>query len=202
MKKQNTPVVIMLVAALFVFLESCNAPSKEKPAEEAHMTASDEELAPPSEPRYPTEETFKAQITDVFKAYVELKDALVKGDLTAVKASGLKMSEMLVRTDHQQLKGAAHLDWNMYSEGLADYLSRMAAAPDIQSSRNLLQGLTENMYNTIKAFGLNGVSAYYEYCPMAFNNRGGYWLSDEKKIRNPYFGDSMLECGGVREQLK
>ncbi|MFZ9982485.1 MAG: DUF3347 domain-containing protein [Cyclobacteriaceae bacterium] len=202
MKKQNLSILPILLLSLLVFPESCSAPSKEKPAEEVHMTGSDEEPAPPSEPRYQTEEVFRVRITDIFNVYVELKDAMVKGDLDSVKSSGLKMSEMLANTDPQQLRGAAQLDWKMYSEGLVDYLTRMKAAPDIASSRNLLQGLTENMYNTIKAFGLNGVAAYYAYCPMAFNNRGGYWLSDEKKIRNPYFGDAMLECGDVREQLK
>jgi hypothetical protein len=36
---------------------------------------------------------------------------------------------------------------------------------------------------------------------MAFNNTGGFWLSDSKTIRNPYFGDKMLTCGQVRETL-
>lgn len=202
MKKQNTSIVLLLFPVLIFFFQGCNTAQKETTAGESHMMQSEEEQVPVSEPKYVTEEVFKTQLTAVFKAYVELKDALVKGDLTAVKAAGQKMSEMMARTDHEQLKGAAHLDWNTYSEGLADYLSRMAAAPDIASSRNLLQGLTESMYNAIKAFGLNGLSAYYAYCPMAFENRGGYWLSDEKKIRNPYFGNAMLECGGVREELK
>jgi Cu(I)/Ag(I) efflux system membrane fusion protein len=36
---------------------------------------------------------------------------------------------------------------------------------------------------------------------MAFDNKGAYWLSDQAKIRNPYFGDKMLECGEVKDTL-
>ena len=58
------------------------------------------------------------------------------------------------------------------------------------------------MYKAIKAFGLSGETAYYDYCPMAFNNKGGYWLAKEDKIQNPYFGDKMLTCGSVEEKLQ
>jgi hypothetical protein len=49
---------------------------------------------------------------------------------------------------------------------------------------------------------LGGTTAYYEFCPMAFNNSGAYWLSDNAVIRNPYFGDKMLTCGSVEEELR
>jgi len=37
---------------------------------------------------------------------------------------------------------------------------------------------------------------------MAFDGKGGYWLSNSKEIRNPYFGDIMLACGEVTEVLE
>jgi hypothetical protein len=37
---------------------------------------------------------------------------------------------------------------------------------------------------------------------MAFNKKGAYWLSESKVIRNPYFGEKMLDCGETRETLK
>jgi hypothetical protein len=36
---------------------------------------------------------------------------------------------------------------------------------------------------------------------MAFNDQGAYWISDREEIRNPYFGDKMLTCGVVKEEL-
>lgn len=37
------------------------------------------------------------------------------------------------------------------------------------------------------------------YCPMAFDNKGAYWLTEGHEIRNPYFGDTMLKCGEITE---
>ena len=42
---------------------------------------------------------------------------------------------------------------------------------------------------------------YKQFCPMALNNEGAYWLSEVKEIRNPYFGEQMLKCGTVVETI-
>ena len=42
---------------------------------------------------------------------------------------------------------------------------------------------------------------YKQYCPMAFDNQGAFWLSNVEEIRNPYFGDEMLTCGSVEEEV-
>lgn len=34
---------------------------------------------------------------------------------------------------------------------------------------------------------------------MAFDNKGAFWLSEIEEIRNPYFGEAMLNCGEVHE---
>jgi len=44
-----------------------------------------------------------------------------------------------------------------------------------------------------------GKTVYLEYCPMADDNNGGFWLSYDKKINNPYFGKAMSTCGEVTE---
>jgi Cu(I)/Ag(I) efflux system membrane fusion protein len=43
---------------------------------------------------------------------------------------------------------------------------------------------------------------YVQHCPMADNNKGADWLSKEKEIKNPYFGNSMLTCGEVTKEFK
>jgi len=36
---------------------------------------------------------------------------------------------------------------------------------------------------------------------MALNDKGGYWLSNEKAIKNPYYGESMMACGEIKETI-
>jgi Cu(I)/Ag(I) efflux system membrane fusion protein len=89
-----------------------------------------------------------------------------------------------------------------YAAGLESSLGNIQNASDLETQRTAFSTLSGNLYKSIKAYGLDGSTAYYDFCPMAFNNKGGYWLSDQEKIRNPYFGDQMLTCGSVRETLK
>ena len=37
---------------------------------------------------------------------------------------------------------------------------------------------------------------------MYDNNKGAYWISDTKEVKNPYYGSSMLDCGVVEEEIK
>jgi Cu(I)/Ag(I) efflux system membrane fusion protein len=100
------------------------------------------------------------------------------------------------------LEGAAHHDWMTHLEGINTTLKAMQTSPaNLDEQRNAFSSLTQSLYLAIKAYGLGNTTAYYEFCPMAFNNTGGFWLSDSKTIRNPYFGDKMLTCGQVRETL-
>lgn len=57
------------------------------------------------------------------------------------------------------------------------------------------------VYHIIIKTGLTDAGIYRQYCPMAFNDKGAYWLSNETEIRNPYFGTKMLECGEVTDTL-
>jgi Cu(I)/Ag(I) efflux system membrane fusion protein len=38
---------------------------------------------------------------------------------------------------------------------------------------------------------------FVQKCPMANNNKGAFWLSINKEIRNPYYGEQMMTCGSV-----
>ena len=49
-----------------------------------------------------------------------------------------------------------------------------------------------------KAVKLTGDPIYQAYCPM----KKAYWLSSQKDIKNPYFGNAMLTCGEVTETIQ
>ncbi len=100
------------------------------------------------------------------------------------------------------LSGAAHNDWMTYLSPIQTSLKEIEATTDIEAQRKAFSSLSDNLYKSVKAYGLGGEEAFYEFCPMAFNNEGAYWLSDQEQIRNPYFGDKMLTCGSVKEKLK
>jgi len=73
---------------------------------------------------------------------------------------------------------------------------------DIEKQRREFARFNLAFYKSLKMFGLDNETAYYQYCPMANRDKGAYWLSEIKEIRNPYFGEDMLGCGETRETLK
>ncbi|MCK5706403.1 MAG: efflux RND transporter periplasmic adaptor subunit [Candidatus Aureabacteria bacterium] len=41
---------------------------------------------------------------------------------------------------------------------------------------------------------------YLIFCPMAFDGKEAYWLSNEQEIKNPYYGDAMPSCGEIKNE--
>lgn len=153
-------------------------------------------------PQFEVAAEFQNQLANVFNSYVDLKDALVASNAESAQAGAKETDEALANVDMKLLTGAAHNDWMTYLAPMQTALKEIQSASDIEVQRQAFSDLSNNLYKSVKAFGLGGKEAFYEYCPMAFNDEGAYWLSDQEKIRNPYFGDKMLTCGMVKEKLK
>lgn len=151
---------------------------------------------------YEADDAFKKQLGNVFASYVELKDAFVATDAAAVTQEIPGFREALGQVDASQISGEAHDKWMEYLNGMDAALKEMDGTDDIEAQRESFSMLSDNFYQSLKAFGTGGITAYHQYCPMAFDDRGAYWLSDEKQISNPYFGDKMLRCGSVKETLQ
>jgi hypothetical protein len=71
----------------------------------------------------------------------------------------------------------------------------------IDHQREHFAKLSVNMYKLIKVLHLNTVEMYYQYCPMAEEGKGAYWLSEQPQIKNPYMGKKMLTCGSTKETI-
>jgi Cu(I)/Ag(I) efflux system membrane fusion protein len=201
---------MLFAATAFAFLTSCSGDkkegteteSREETKDEAEHASGNNAAAEASEPQFQVDKKFQDQLAGVFTSYVELKDAFVATDASKVKAEASETRQALAQVDMKLVSGAAHNDWMNYVSPMEKSLKEIEGSSDIEAQRKSFSALSDNMYKSVKAFGLGGKEAYYEFCPMAFNNEGGYWLSDQEQIRNPYFGDKMLTCGEVKEKLK
>ncbi len=211
MKTKSILFSLLFAATAFAFLISCSGNKKEDATEalEGHEGHDDKEHASGStaaaeaaEPQFQVDGKFQEQLASVFTSYVELKDAFVASDAGKVKTEATETKDALSKVDMKLLSGAAHNDWMNFVAPIESSLKEIESSTDIETQRKSFSTLSDNMYKSVKAFGLGGKQAFYEFCPMAFNNEGGYWLSDQEKIQNPYFGDKMLTCGEVKEKLK
>lgn len=205
MKTKTIFFPLLMLAIAFTFI---NCGGKKEEAHDHEHTSADQHAsgsdttAEAGQPQFTVDAVFQQQLSTVFNAYVKLKDAFVSTDATKVSAEAAATSKALAAADMKLLSGAAHNDWMNYLGGMETSLKEMESSTDIEVQRKSFSTLSENLYKSIKAYGLGGTTAYYEFCPMAFDNQGAFWLSEAEEIRNPYFGDKMLTCGSVTEKLK
>jgi Cu(I)/Ag(I) efflux system membrane fusion protein len=145
---------------------------------------------------------FIMQLNNVYDSYIELKNALVASDANKSKQAASKIQQTLSKIDMSLLKGDAHNQWMRMLDNLNLHLKAISSSGAIESQRTSFAGLSDALYAAVKTFGLMGKTAYYQFCPMANNSKGSYWLSEKKDIQNPYYGESMLTCGETKETLK
>ena len=149
-----------------------------------------------------TDPLFKAQLTQVFKSYLIMKDAFVASNAALVSESANDVSRTIKAVDMGLLKGDPHMTWMEQLVTLEKTITSIGSLSDIEKQRIEFAHFNLTFYDSLKLFGLSNVTAYSQFCPMALDNEGVYWFSDSEKIRNPYFGDMMLECGEVIEKIK
>lgn len=87
------------------------------------------------------------------------------------------------------------------SDEVREIAKMMADSDDIEIQRKGFETISDWMLKTIEGKIESG-TLYRQFCPMAFNDKGSYWISTDKKVLNPYFGDKMLKCGRVETEIK
>ena len=145
---------------------------------------------------------FSQQLGSVLAPYLKVKDDLVASDAEAASVQVKNIAIALKKVDMTLLKGEAHMKWMEQLKSMEGSVKLIQAAKDIEIQRASFSQLTDALYTSIKIFGIKGLQAYYQFCPMAFDNKGAYWISREEQISNPYFGEQMLRCGETKEALK
>ena len=130
--------------------------------------------------------TFKDKsVGQIYDHYIHLKDALVKSNFDEAQKASRQLHESLVK--QQEIQQLA---------------SQVAEASSLNEQRALFADLSNKIIDLIKKSELEKGKVYVEYCPMANKNTGGFWLANENKIANPYFGNMMLRCGSVKETIE
>jgi len=142
------------------------------------------------------------QLNTLFEQYILLKNAFVQSDVNKVKQAAQMVEQALSKVDMRLLTGDAHTQWMDLLANLNNQIKQIKSSGVLEGQRESFSVFNNQFYKAIKTFGLMGKTVYYQFCPMAFDNAGAYWLSETEVVRNPYFGESMLTCGETKEILK
>lgn len=137
------------------------------------------------------------QLAPVFREYFAVSQALARDDRTSAlqKLRALKRQIQKLRV----LPGNARERWARRRSSLFSIVSRSLRQSDISGLRRLFEMLSHEVIDLERTVGHAGMKPFFlMFCPMAFKNRGAYWLQTKKEIRNPFFGKKMLVCGAVK----
>ena len=189
MKNLKLTFVLMLVSSLALSVTACSNTKKSASAEVNHQDHSMHDHGAAATSTVAADIS-KAQAKKALAAYLDVKAALVETNASgAAQAAGNMVAAL------REAKGEL-------AEKLRFDAQHISETEDVGHQREHFKALSENVYTMTVASAANGTEIYRQYCPMALDNTGAYWLSQEKEVNNPYFGDMMLHCGSVKETLK
>lgn len=184
--------------AMFALLAACGGNTSDTTSASAGATdavdkKNSTEMAPAN---------FAIGLKDIYQDYLKLKDAFTATDAVKTASVADQLIGNLDKVDSSSLTEEQLKQWLREKERILQALGSIKEEKDIKKQREAFSTVSEAIYNSLLTFGIKGLVVYKQYCPMAFDNQGAYWLSDKEVIANPYFGDQMMECGEVKQILE
>ncbi|WP_439516427.1 DUF3347 domain-containing protein [Sediminibacterium sp.] len=186
----------ILTLATILFLAACGG--------------NDEKAAVTEAPQVPlgqsaNSDTFNLIFGKMLDSYFQLKDQFIKENDTLIT----KGTEQLIADINDVVGVLSELkaDSNIvstaktYTTGISNELTAVKQEKDIEERRKSFQVLSEQLYDLIRTVKYDRAVVYHQYCPMAFNDAGAFWLSNSSDIRNPYLPKKMLICGEVKDSI-
>ncbi len=161
-----------------IALTACNQSAKTNDTETADSTS----VGTP-----PTADLKDENTQKVYNTYLKLKDVLVASDSSGAREAGKELAAAL-----GAIKGC---------ENTSVLATKISTSEDLKTQRTHFTALSSDIVDLMKHTDINSGSLFVQYCPMANEGAGGYWLAAEKEVRNPYYGDEMLNCGEVKETI-
>jgi len=175
--------LILMVALVATTIAACSNPQKSN-AQKATSAQTAEQVQATS-----------AQ--EVITHYLHLKEALSTDNSKEAASAGGQLHAALVSLGKQTMDATQKKAYANIADDALENAEHIADnGGNIKHQREHFQGLSEDIYDLVKAFGTSQ-TLYKDYCPIAKAS----WLSAVKDIKNPYLGSSMLTCGSVKETI-
>lgn len=143
-----------------------------------------------------TQTAFRKTLDSFYRAYFQMQDQLSKDQLPIALDAGRKALAALEKVDPSLLDSQGTAFWKRIERSLIPDLNRFISSSDLAMARKAFEPVSGDAYFLAFQFGFTDDFQILRFhCPMAFDNRGAYWLQDHEGTANPYFGASMFACG-------
>ena len=144
---------------------------------------------------------FSAIVDANVNDYLKVKNALVKDDSNAAAAAAKVLLATFNTANTTSIDAKLKKEYIDIADDAKEHAEHIADnSGKIAHQREHFALLSRDMNDMIKTFGTNK-KLYQDYCPMYDQGKSGYWISESKEIKNPYYGSEMLTCGGMVKEL-
>ena len=141
-------------------------------------------------------------LNNVFSAYIKVKNALTTDNGDSVRIAAKALFNIIDKVSMEKLSAEQHKVWMQYAKDLSYHSEHMKGTDELEHQREHFMTLSTVMYKAMKALNVNTTEIYFQFCPMANDGKGAYWVSEQSKISNPYMGKTMPICGSTKDTIK
>lgn len=147
--------------------------------------------------------TGSVSVKEVIAAYLQMKNAFTNDNTNDAAAAGKSLQAAFINFDTKALSVDQAKTFTDIADDAKEHAEHIGAnGGNIAHQREHFDMLSKDMADLVKAFGNGGQTLYKDFCPMYNNQKGAYWLSETKEIKNPYLGKAMPTCGVMKEEIK
>ncbi len=132
-------------------------------------------------------------------AYIEIKNGLATDNNKNAAKGGTALVKAFSVFEMTKLSAETHKEYMEIMESAKEHAEHIIKS-DLKHQREHFLALSTDIIDLVALLGTEK-TLYKDFCPMANNNKGGFWLSEIKDIKNPYYGARMLKCGSVKKQI-
>lgn len=170
--------------------------------------SSDEKAKEPEQPQAPlaqgaNTDAFNMAFEKLMNSYYDLTGHFIAEHKTGIMSSAQQLLQATDSLDMASLKGDTTViaTARTYKEGISAEIKGLIGEAELEGQRKSLQMISDQLYDLIRIVRYNRAIVYHDFCPMAFNNQGAYWLSNNAQIRNPYLPKTMPGCGEMKDSI-
>lgn len=193
-----------MIAIAALTLAACNG-SRSKNETTSNTDTNNTVTAQPDTGKMPeaiTGNTAEFSTKEIIAGYLQLKNALTADEPKEAAAAANSINAALSKINNSALSPGQQKVYTDLQEGIREHAEHIGSNPDkMEHQREHFIMLSRDVASLIKNFGNNGQTLYKDFCPMADNGKGAIWISEIKKIKNPYYGSKMISCGSVKETI-
>ncbi len=149
--------------------------------------------------------SFNQSFDKLLTSYFLIKDALFAGDTLKANSAAATLIVAADSLKTEEIKGDTSGALKATAQDFAGTISGwgkgLIGEKGIEAKRKEFEMISDALWSLTRTVKYSGQKLFYQYCPMAFDNKGAYWMSNQREIKNPYFGEIMPVCGSLEDSV-